>query len=144
MELPNPAQLHRIIGATSDESFHTSCYEPGHQPTRPLIMSTYQPVQLLSTKPNVYPPSHEAEYQGVPNSTSSFETKVREGSRLSRTPSPTPSEAKELESGAINWKTISSWRFWFRKEWICTLSSSTSAYKVMLRVIGWIQGTISH
>lgn len=36
-----------------------------------------------------------------------------------RTPSPTPSEAKELQHGAINWKAMRSWKFWFRKEWRC-------------------------
>lgn len=34
-----------------------------------------------------------------------------------RTPSPTPSELKELKSGAIDWKSMLNWRFWFRKEW---------------------------
>lgn len=40
-----------------------------------------------------------------------------------RTPSPTPSERHELETGSIDWKRVWSWRFWFRKEWAC--SSST-------------------
>ncbi|KAF9443820.1 hypothetical protein P691DRAFT_382491 [Macrolepiota fuliginosa MF-IS2] len=35
-----------------------------------------------------------------------------------RTPSPTPSEQKELGSGAIDWKAMMKWRFWIRKEWI--------------------------
>lgn len=42
--------------------------------------------------------------------------------RSSRTPSPTPSEAKELETGAIDWARMRNWRFWIRKEWICTSS----------------------
>ncbi|KAL1738582.1 hypothetical protein HDZ31DRAFT_4945, partial [Schizophyllum fasciatum] len=36
---------------------------------------------------------------------------------IARTPSPTPSEERELNSGVFDWKAISSWRYWFRKEW---------------------------
>ncbi|KAF8654833.1 hypothetical protein AX16_003353 [Volvariella volvacea WC 439] len=35
-----------------------------------------------------------------------------------RTPSPTPSEARALKSGVIDWKSITNWRFWFRREWL--------------------------
>ncbi|KAF8260064.1 snare associated Golgi protein-domain-containing protein [Lactarius quietus] len=39
--------------------------------------------------------------------------------RVSRTPSPTPSETAELaRSGLFDWKTMSNWRFWLRREWI--------------------------
>ncbi|RDB21755.1 Golgi apparatus membrane protein TVP38 [Hypsizygus marmoreus] len=37
---------------------------------------------------------------------------------LSRTPSPTPSEARELKTGVLDWKTVRKWRFWFRREWL--------------------------
>ncbi|KAG6895245.1 hypothetical protein C0992_002401 [Termitomyces sp. T32_za158] len=37
---------------------------------------------------------------------------------LARTPSPTPSEARELKTGAFDWKRLSSWRFWVRREWL--------------------------
>ncbi|KAL0948375.1 hypothetical protein HGRIS_010957 [Hohenbuehelia grisea] len=37
---------------------------------------------------------------------------------LARTPSPTPSEARELKTGAIDWKSITNWRFWIRREWL--------------------------
>ena len=48
-------------------------------------------------------------------------TKHDEYSRqLNRTPSPTPSELRELGTGAIEWKRVMSWRFWFRKEWACS------------------------
>lgn len=37
-----------------------------------------------------------------------------------RTPSPTPSEQKELaRESMFDWKTMMSWRFWFRREWLC-------------------------
>ena len=43
--------------------------------------------------------------------------------RVSRTPSPTPSEAAELaRDGVIDWKTMTNWRFWFRREWLCALN----------------------
>ncbi|KAF5346208.1 hypothetical protein D9756_011139 [Leucocoprinus leucothites] len=35
-----------------------------------------------------------------------------------RTPSPTPSEIKELGKGAIDWKAMTNWRFWIRREWL--------------------------
>ncbi|KAL4250920.1 Golgi apparatus membrane protein TVP38 [Abortiporus biennis] len=38
---------------------------------------------------------------------------------ISRTPSPTPSEEAALaRTSVIDWKALSNWRFWFRKEWI--------------------------
>ncbi|KAF7416291.1 Tlg2-vesicle protein [Pleurotus ostreatus] len=39
------------------------------------------------------------------------------GRDLNRTPSPTPSEARELKTGAIDWKSLTKWRFWIRREW---------------------------
>ena len=88
-------------------------------------MASYQPLQggsIQSSTPTLYPPSNE----DVPiNSRTSIEPKV---GRLSpnRTPSPTPSEARELETGAVNWKRLATGKFWFRKEWIGTLSLSSS------------------
>ncbi|PFH48524.1 hypothetical protein AMATHDRAFT_87049 [Amanita thiersii Skay4041] len=38
-------------------------------------------------------------------------------SRL-RTPSPTPSEAKAMQTGAIDWRSMANWRFWLRREWL--------------------------
>lgn len=39
--------------------------------------------------------------------------------RISRTPSPTPSEAAELaRTGIFDWKSMASWRFWLRREWL--------------------------
>lgn len=62
-------------------------------------------------------------------STSTSETK-HDGylRQLSRTPSPTPSELKELETGAIDWKTVKSRKFWIRKDWAC--SSYTLSPKI--------------
>ena len=38
---------------------------------------------------------------------------------INRTPSPTPSEAKELEKGVFDWDRMLKWRYWIRKEWTC-------------------------
>lgn len=106
----------------------------------PTSMVSYQPLQDMpaqSSTTTLYPPSNE---DGPINSRSPFEPKVGEASRLSRTPSPTPSEARELESGAVNWKRLSTKKFWFRREWLCKLLLSSSS-KVILR---WIQCTISY
>ncbi|KAI0788380.1 hypothetical protein C8Q74DRAFT_1367107 [Fomes fomentarius] len=37
---------------------------------------------------------------------------------VTRTPSPTPSETKELaKSGVFDWGAMMKWRYWIRKEW---------------------------
>jgi|SRR5712671_5330699 len=39
---------------------------------------------------------------------------------VSRTPSPTPSEAAELARESVfDWKKLASWRFWIRRDWLC-------------------------
>ncbi|KAF9467631.1 hypothetical protein BDZ94DRAFT_1248593 [Collybia nuda] len=43
---------------------------------------------------------------------------AEEARDLARTPSPTPSEAKELKTGVFDWKTLGQWRFWIRREWL--------------------------
>jgi len=56
------------------------------------------------------------------NSSSTFNTKAAEDARaIARTPSPTPSEERELKSGVFDWKTLGNWRFWIRKDRICML-----------------------
>ena len=43
--------------------------------------------------------------------------------QISRTPSPTPSEAAELQKkGIFDWKAMKNWRYWFRKEWFCAFA----------------------
>lgn len=43
---------------------------------------------------------------------------------IARTPSPTPSEAEELtKTSLFDWKAMSSWRYWIRKEWACACCS---------------------
>ncbi|KAK0200346.1 hypothetical protein DFS33DRAFT_1360713 [Desarmillaria ectypa] len=37
---------------------------------------------------------------------------------ITRTPSPTPSEAKELKTGVLSWEVVGKWRFWIRREWL--------------------------
>ena len=38
---------------------------------------------------------------------------------VNRTPSPTPSEAKELAKGVFDWSAMMKWRYWIRREWAC-------------------------
>lgn len=43
---------------------------------------------------------------------------------ITRTPSPTPSEAKQLRTnGMLSGEDVRNWRFWFRREWFCALPS---------------------
>ncbi|KAJ3782364.1 hypothetical protein GGU11DRAFT_748191 [Lentinula aff. detonsa] len=66
--------------------------------------------------PNNYPkPSSALDATGPPLSTN-VHLDPRAG--LNRTPSPTPSEMKELQSGAIDFKAMMNWRFWIRREWL--------------------------
>jgi hypothetical protein len=41
---------------------------------------------------------------------------------MSRTPSPTPSEAKMLNEPLFSWSQLTNWRFWIRKEWTSVFS----------------------
>ncbi|KAJ3931906.1 MAG: hypothetical protein NXY57DRAFT_1005441 [Lentinula lateritia] len=65
---------------------------------------------------NNYPkPSSGLDGSGLPFS-ANVHLDPRAG--LNRTPSPTPSEAKELQTGAIDFKAMMNWRFWIRREWL--------------------------
>lgn len=48
--------------------------------------------------------------------------------QVSRTPSPTPSEAAELNQGFFDLKAMKSWRYWIRKEWTCESLFPRSSY----------------
>ncbi len=47
---------------------------------------------------------------------------------VSRTPSPTPSEAAELKKGFFDLKAMKNWRYWIRKEWTCASLSFRCLY----------------
>ena len=71
---------------------------------------------------NGYPPPQDAMY--ALTSPTRLEAEVVDGARqLSRTPSPTPSEMRALKFrlSAVDWKAITSRKFWFRREWLCAL-----------------------
>ncbi|KAI5897902.1 uncharacterized protein SCHCODRAFT_02610563 [Schizophyllum commune H4-8] len=61
-----------------------------------------------------YPPSEHGGGSTSPESRNDTRVDIP----LARTPSPTPSEARELQVGVFDWKTISKWRFWIRREWL--------------------------
>lgn len=104
----------------------------------PLSLSTMASYQAYGRQPNpAYPPSNPSPYSNSAPSpydgdtvTSANPFTYKNGSEstgirrdIARTPSPTPSEQKELQTGAINWKTLRNWRFWIRKEWACASSA---------------------
>ncbi|KII84780.1 hypothetical protein PLICRDRAFT_146272 [Plicaturopsis crispa FD-325 SS-3] len=69
--------------------------------------------QAASTYP--YPPGNS--YNNSMASTLSFQA-PKDDRQISRTPSPTPSEAEELAKPSLfHWRTYANWRFWIRKEW---------------------------
>ncbi|KAF5350923.1 hypothetical protein D9758_010543 [Tetrapyrgos nigripes] len=101
------------------------------------MYSSYHPnnssqVDWQST-PNSYPPQSSSPFDSLPRKPSPYDTSnpvnVNFGpsspnnanvnrAALMRTPSPTPSEQKELGTGAIDWKSLLNWRFWLRREWL--------------------------
>ncbi|KAJ7262680.1 hypothetical protein B0H12DRAFT_1047381 [Mycena haematopus] len=76
------------------------------------------------------------------------------GRGMSRTPSPTPSEAKALNEPLFSMKQLLNWRFWVRKEWtlyyivisiILVLTALISIYhhqivKALTPVTNWMHG----
>ncbi|KAF9524227.1 hypothetical protein CPB83DRAFT_861653 [Crepidotus variabilis] len=76
---------------------------------------------------DLYPPTRNVDYPtyNTASSTTTLQsltsTKIDHNERareISRTPSPTPSELKELKTGAIDWKAFAKPSFWIRKDWI--------------------------
>ena len=69
-----------------------------------------------------YPPSQDAMY--ALNPSTRVEAEITDDARqVSRTPSPTPSEMRALKFrfDTVDWKTMASRKFWFRREWLCAL-----------------------
>jgi uncharacterized membrane protein YdjX (TVP38/TMEM64 family) len=65
--------------------------------------------------PQAYPPTTTSSYS-EPGRYSKTPDDAR---RVSRTPSPTPSEEAELSrDNLLDWKNVTKWRFWFRREWL--------------------------
>ncbi|THH05917.1 hypothetical protein EW145_g4446 [Phellinidium pouzarii] len=71
-----------------------------------------------------YPPLHNQSnpsfYKSQNNLTMTKDEDVVVSERyVSRTPSPTPSEASALNrKGLVDWQKMAKWKFWFRREWI--------------------------
>ncbi|KAJ7629496.1 hypothetical protein DFH06DRAFT_1272795 [Mycena polygramma] len=83
---------------------------------------------------NAYPPNGPFN----PSSVSSFNSVAKnhdDARNISRTPSPTPSEAAALSEGLFSWKQLSNWRFWIRKEW--------TKYYIIVTVIMVVTALIS-
>jgi hypothetical protein len=84
-----------------------------------------------ANNPYMYPPNGSSvPYSSFDESSSTAHGKYEFASnRISRTPSPTPSEAAELaRSSMFDWKAMRSWRFWLRREWLC-------AFKIFFRSV---------
>lgn len=79
--------------------------------------------QRGTSNPYMYPPDGASAPYSLNDSSTTIHGKYEfTANRVSRTPSPTPSEAAELaRDGVIDWKSMKSWRFWFRREWLCAL-----------------------
>lgn len=57
--------------------------------------------------------------QYISRAASSVKVNVEIVREITRTPSPTPSEAEVLKrKGMINYRSLLKWRFWLRKRWI--------------------------
>jgi hypothetical protein len=82
------------------------------------------PRPQVGENPYMYPPNTSSSQYSFANSSTTIPGKHEFNPvPISRTPSPTPSEAAELErESVVDWKTVSSWRFWLRREWLCAWS----------------------
>lgn len=95
---------------------------------------------LSQSTPQTYPPPHN-EYNPSYYASNAALKDDFPGREHGRTPSPTPSEAEELmRKTVIDWKKMSSWRFWFRREWLCTFA--TYLFCVLTRSIIYISLTL--
>ncbi|TFY77770.1 hypothetical protein EWM64_g6242, partial [Hericium alpestre] len=86
------------------------------------MSSPYQAYGGPSNDGYLYPPTNNKPYQLNSASTVDvvqFGKPEDAGRRISRTPSPTPSEQAELDRDTFfDWKKMLNWRFWFRREWL--------------------------
>ncbi|KXN80895.1 Golgi apparatus membrane protein TVP38 [Leucoagaricus sp. SymC.cos] len=95
----------------STYSLHDTQYRPTQGPSAylyPPPSADYSHERSNPSNPQPYDPPYPV---AKPPQT------MNGASLRGRTPSPTPSELKELNKGAIDWKAMSNWRFWIRKEW---------------------------
>ncbi|KAK0414399.1 hypothetical protein EV421DRAFT_1728635, partial [Armillaria borealis] len=83
-----------------------------------------EPWNSPASSPHPYPPAPvQAPYTSANSSVTFVNGDIpSNGNRLprdvTRTPSPTPSEAKELKTGVFSWEVMGKWRFWIRREWL--------------------------
>jgi len=75
----------------------------------------------VGESPYTYPPNNSSSQNSFTNSSTTIPGKYElNPDPISRTPSPTPSEAAELaREGVFDWKSLTNWRFWLRREWLC-------------------------
>lgn len=70
--------------------------------------------------PYMYPPNNSSQLFFSDSSTTIPGKHEFNPDPVSRTPSPTPSEAAELARvSVLDWKALSNRRFWLRREWLC-------------------------
>ncbi|KAH9953689.1 snare associated Golgi protein-domain-containing protein [Russula dissimulans] len=75
----------------------------------------------VGATPYMYPPTNYLSQYSLTDSTTTVPGKHEFAPySVSRTPSPTPSEAAQLSrKSVVDWKTLANWRFWLRRDWLC-------------------------
>ncbi|KAK7460533.1 hypothetical protein VKT23_009254 [Stygiomarasmius scandens] len=102
-----------IAGETTKGPLFPMYHNNHSQPQWQNNNNSYPPLSTTpARKPTSYDPSTPINVNLSPHPNN------MDRARMMRTPSPTPSEQKELSSGAIDWKTLMNWRFWLRREWL--------------------------
>ncbi|KAH8094478.1 snare associated Golgi protein-domain-containing protein [Cristinia sonorae] len=93
---------------------------PKPNTTSPVYPYPPQNASTVSIQ-RIHSPDHDEPfnpYKPEPKSGSDAFTVEMRPRPVTRTPSPTPSEAAELKKdGVFDWQAMKSWRFWIRKEW---------------------------
>ncbi|CAK5263286.1 unnamed protein product [Mycena citricolor] len=74
----------------------------------------------VDSQQSLYPPKgpFDRSNTSFASSSNALSKSPADARNISRTPSPTPSEYKALDSGLFNREDLLKWRFWIRKEWI--------------------------
>jgi hypothetical protein len=112
---PLVSLLTLIMFSRNPPNINTGLYPPRQNPALYDSQATLSPAHNNASdlELNSYPSS--------PNAVSPSGTRTMRDVGGMRTPSPTPSEERELATaGAFDWKRLKNWRFWIRREWTCS------------------------
>ena len=121
---------------TVDIHSHYGEANMNHRATPELYSGGYS----TSSELPYYPPRHNGSNPSFYRSQNDLSMNSKNGNvsvnerLVSRTPSPTPSEAALLSrKGVLDTEKLLKWRFWIRKEWICKYIDTRRVADLLMR-----------